>query len=282
VLHHALVSTFAEPFEACNSLENLYRAAVKFSSRLEQQPQAQPALAATVTRRLVRLLRRGWASPEAAGTALPLLVGLRQQGLLAPLRDAQLAVRSCLVQLCKGARLRAPEEAMRLWIQHMQLFSQLIEGGLLSDSEDAATLEILLETELKGCLAGAHPEDLRHTGSTWRLVTEWAGWLSRRAAGRARVKRGASAGRGHSGNGAGAASGASAGGGSEGIDVEETALKLLGSSRGLDIGLAEESHDPPPSPAQVVQGGLQLIRQARSEMRRRRGGARSRCQSSLY
>lgn len=146
------------------------------------------ALIIAATRQCVRLLKRGWESVEAANATIPILVGLREDGLLWPLADVQLVTLEALIGLCadlSGATRRSrtlgptspgsfaawtdgtprspgsPGEAhatishasevqldVQRWAQQAQVFGCLSEAGLLP-ADGPAKVTKLLEAELR-------------------------------------------------------------------------------------------------------------------------------------
>lgn len=169
------------------------------------------ALVIAATRQCIRLLHQGWESVEAAATTVPILIGLREDGLLSPLSDVQAAALDALVGLVsssssvarrsktvgppapgsfaawtapgspvearsKGAR---PPSATQLdiqcWAQQAQVFASLSEAGLLPPDSPSRTAS-LLEAELRRSLRAPTPQDLKRAAKN---LAEGGSWLAR-------------------------------------------------------------------------------------------------------
>jgi len=172
------------------------------------------ALIIAATRQCIRLLKRGWESVEAANATIPILVGLREDGLLWPLADVQLVTLEALIGLCadlSGATRRSrtlgptspgsfaawtdgtprspgsPGEAtgshpasgvqldLQRWAQQAQVFGCLSEAGLLP-ADGPAKVSKLLEAELRRSLRAPTPQDLKRSSKN---LAEGGSWLTR-------------------------------------------------------------------------------------------------------
>jgi hypothetical protein len=137
---------------------------------------------------------------------VPILIGLREDGLLSPLTDVQSAALEALLGLCGNLQLRktaakppgsfaawtAPEleqvgtrpigsrpiSAIQLdvqrWSQQAQVFANLSEAGLLPP-EGPTRIAALLEAELRRSLRSPTPQDLKKSAKN---LAEGGSWLT--------------------------------------------------------------------------------------------------------
>lgn len=164
------------------------------------------ALILAATRQCIRLLRRGWDSVEAAASTVPILIGLREDGLLSPLADVQQAALDALIGLCSPAPSRRaktvgppapgsfaawteggpaeartrPPSAIQLdvqrWAQQAQVFASLSEAGLLPPGDGPVRAAGVLEAELRRSLRAPTPQDLKRCAKN---LAEGGSWLTR-------------------------------------------------------------------------------------------------------
>lgn len=192
---NAFSSVMDTRLQECTSLESLQQTGMALASRLAKQPVAQQALAAATTRQCCKLLQRGWETMQDATASVSALSGLQKQKLLVVVGNVQLAVAAAFAGLLKGAgvafafrsqthtrdvrvppgdafALRAPvadvEQRLQVWLEHAQLFCEVVEAGLLLP-DDVTKTEGFLEIELKRGLHGATLKHLQHSADLLRL-----------------------------------------------------------------------------------------------------------------
>lgn len=188
----------------CHDFQSLHEVALGLVAGPGQQlVSVQRARAAAVTRRCCSLLEQGFASVQDAKAAAKYLAGLREDGLLHPLRSVQQAVRNALLDLYsrreppptiapgphpadRGSCDRERSDKGRMakvrgWLTKAALMAVYREAGVV---EDKAEEEMggILKVALRSCLAGASHEELLAALDLILNGTSGLGGVARRAA----------------------------------------------------------------------------------------------------
>lgn len=138
-------ASLLQKLQRCRSFEQLHEVAFALKPSLQWQPPTlRRALLASTARRCCDLLHIGWASVADGLAAVPFLLDLREEQLLEPLHDVQLAALDALLELGR----KAGAHSFLRWSGLVTLLSKLAEAKLLSP-EGHATASGLLEVELR-------------------------------------------------------------------------------------------------------------------------------------
>ena len=157
--------TLLGALQDCRSQADIRQASEALAKRLScVDALARKVLIAAVNRRIVEVLRRGWATPEDAEEAMKFLVELRTDGFFsARPRDVDRAVAGALAGLGAlkpfGSVQEDLDSGLQCWVRHAQLLAKAAEWGLLK-AEDQQRVDAVMVAELRRRLFGASPEDL--------------------------------------------------------------------------------------------------------------------------